>query len=52
MERDRFEEENFFGKASNAEPSADGKLPTVGNTVDVPNATWTNTIGTPKLITV
>jgi hypothetical protein len=24
----------------------------VGNTVDVANATWTNTIGTPELITV
>jgi hypothetical protein len=24
----------------------------VGNTVDVPNATWTNTIGDPELITV
>jgi hypothetical protein len=24
----------------------------MGNTVDVPNATWTNTIGTPELITV
>jgi hypothetical protein len=31
---------------------ADGKLPSVGNTVDVPNATWTNTIGAPELITV
>jgi hypothetical protein len=29
-----------------------GKLPAVGNTVDVPNATWTNTIGTPELIKV
>jgi Protein of unknown function (DUF3604) len=27
-----------------------GKLPPVGNTVDVPNATWTNTIGDPELI--
>jgi hypothetical protein len=24
----------------------------VGNTVDIPNATWTNTIGTPELIKV
>jgi Protein of unknown function (DUF3604) len=31
---------------------ADGKLPSVGNTVDVANATWTNTIGAPELITV
>ena len=29
-----------------------GKLPPVGNTVDVANATWTNTIGSPELITV
>jgi hypothetical protein len=29
-----------------------GKLPPVGNTVDVKNATWTNTIGDPELITV
>ncbi len=28
-------------------PGADGKLPAVGNTVDVANATWTNTIGAP-----
>jgi hypothetical protein len=33
-------------------PGADGKLPTVGNTVDVANATWTNTIGDPELIAV
>jgi hypothetical protein len=31
---------------------ADGKLPPVGNTVDVANATWTNTIGAPELIKV
>jgi len=31
---------------------ADGKLPLVGNTVDVANATWTNTIGSPELVTV
>lgn len=29
-----------------------GKLPAVGNTVDVANATWTNTIGAPELIAV
>lgn len=29
-----------------------GKLPPVGNTVDVENAIWTNTIGDPELITV
>jgi hypothetical protein len=33
-------------------PGADGKLPPVGNTVDVKNATWTNTIGATELITV
>jgi hypothetical protein len=31
---------------------ADGKLPPVGNTVDVARATWKNTIGDPELITV
>jgi hypothetical protein len=33
-------------------PGSDGKLPPVGDTVDVTNATWTNTIGAPELITV
>lgn len=33
-------------------PGADGKLPAVGSTVDIPNATWTNTIGAPELIAV
>jgi len=33
-------------------PGPDGKLPPVGNTVDVANATWTNTIGAAELITV
>jgi hypothetical protein len=32
--------------------TAEGKLPSVGNTVDIANATWTNTIGAPELITV
>ena len=30
-------------------PGADGKLPAVQSTVDVPNATYTNTIGAPQL---
>jgi hypothetical protein len=34
------------------QPAADGKLPLVGNTVDVENASWTNSIGTPELIVV
>jgi hypothetical protein len=33
-------------------PGADGELPPVGNTVDVANATWTNTIGAAELIAV
>lgn len=33
-------------------PGEDGKLPSVGDTVDVENATWTNTIGAPELISV
>jgi len=33
-------------------PGADGKLPAVGNTVDVANATWINTIGSPELLAV
>jgi hypothetical protein len=30
-------------------PGADGKLPPVGNTVDIKNANWTNTIGSSEL---
>jgi hypothetical protein len=33
-------------------PGADGKVPPVGNTVNVKEATWTNTIGATELITV
>ncbi len=33
-------------------PDAKGKVPSVGSTVDVKNATWTNTIGASELITV
>jgi hypothetical protein len=38
--------------SDNRKPGADGKLPPVGNTVDVATATWTNTIGASELITV
>jgi hypothetical protein len=31
-------------------PGPDGKVPSVGTTVDIENATWTNTIGAPELI--
>jgi hypothetical protein len=33
-------------------PGRDGKVPSVGSTVDERNATWTNTIGAPELIAV
>jgi hypothetical protein len=33
-------------------PGEDGKLPPVGDTVDVENATWSNSIGAPELIAV
>jgi len=35
--------------SDNRTPGADGKLPPVGNTVDVANANWTNTIGASEL---
>ncbi len=38
--------------SGNRRRGANGKLPAVGNTVDVENATWTNTIGAAELITV
>ena len=38
--------------SGSSKPGADGKLPPVGNTVDVANATWTNTIGASELIAV
>ena len=38
--------------SGNRKPDAKGKIPSVGNTVDIENATWTNTIGAPELITV
>jgi hypothetical protein len=41
-----------WGDAATRRAGADGKLPAVGSTVDIANATWTNTIGDPELITV
>jgi hypothetical protein len=38
--------------SDNRQPGADGKLPPVGNTVDIENATWVNTIGAAELGTV
>jgi len=38
--------------SDNRKQNANGKLPSVGNTVDVASATWTNTIGATELITV
>ncbi|MGB5884946.1 MAG: DUF3604 domain-containing protein, partial [Desulfobulbales bacterium] len=41
-----------WGDADRRTPGSDGKLEPVGNTVNVAEATWTNTIGDPELITV
>jgi hypothetical protein len=38
--------------SGNRRPGPDGKLPSVGSTVDLANASWTNTIGAPELIAV
>jgi hypothetical protein len=38
--------------SDNRQPGADGKLPPVGNTVDIEAANWTNTIGASELATV
>jgi len=41
-----------WGDTDRRRPGADGKIPAVGSTVDVENATWTNTIGDSELTTV
>jgi len=41
-----------WGDADKRKLDGNGNLPSVGSTVDIPNATWTNTIGDPELITV
>jgi hypothetical protein len=38
--------------AGDRQPGADGKLPAIGNTVDIEAATWTNSIGAAELATV
>ena len=47
-------QEKLFNVAwsGDRKPGTDGKLPAVGNTVDIAEATWTNTIGASELITV
>jgi len=41
-----------WGNADTRKPDAKGKLPDVGNTVNIDDATWTNSIGDPDLATV
>ncbi len=41
-----------MGRRAKRKPAGNGKLPVVGNTVDVAHATFANTIGDPELITV
>jgi hypothetical protein len=41
-----------WGDAATRKAGEDGKVPAVGSTVDIENATWANTIGDPELITV
>jgi len=38
--------------SGNRKPGKDGKVPPIGSTVDVANATYTNTIGAPELVAV
>ncbi|KRQ09018.1 hypothetical protein AOQ73_11470 [Bradyrhizobium pachyrhizi] len=54
LEKDGSVSEKVFDVvwSGDRKPGNDGKLPSVGDTVDVANATWTNTIGAPELITV
>ena len=41
-----------WGDADKRKPGKNGKLPAVGNTVNIEKAVWTNTIGDPELMTV
>jgi len=54
VDADGATQEKVYDVAWSGDRQADaaGKLPAVGNTVDVESATWTNTIGAAELITV
>ena len=54
LDKDGGTKEQIYNVAwsDNRKLGADGKLPLVGNTVDIAEATWTNSIGDPELITV
>ena len=41
-----------WSESDKRKPGRNGKLPAVGHTVNVQEATWTNTIGDPELIAV
>ena len=51
-EGDTYEKVCDVAWSAGREPDADGVLPAVGNTVDVADANWTNTIGASELGTV
>ena len=54
MNKDGKTEEKVYDVvwSDDRKPGADGKLPPVGNTVNVKKATWKNTIGSTELISV
>jgi hypothetical protein len=52
QEGNTHEEVHDITWSGDRKPGSDGKLPPVGNTVDIATATWTNTIGASELATV
>ena len=54
LDGDGVPQEKVFDVAwsGNRQIGVDGKLPSIGSTVDVANASWSNTIGAPELGTV